>query len=96
VDGKLLYRRSPGNETELIPLGAGRFVWKGVPRRVEVAFEPGRMTFPGDDPPSVFRRVEPVARLDDVALGRYAGTFLGPELDATWTLAVLDGRLVLQ
>jgi len=96
VDGKLFYRRSAGDETELIPLGAGRFEWKGVPRRVELVFEPGRMTFPGDDPPSVFRRVEPVARLEDAALARYAGTFLGPELDATWTLVVRDGRLFLQ
>ena len=96
-DGKAFYQRGPGNESELIPVAPGRFVMKGVPVRVDLAFEPGRMTFQAaGQPPSLFRRVEPFASPDAAALARYAGTFAGDELGVTWTLVVRDGRLVLQ
>ncbi|HEX7186254.1 MAG TPA: serine hydrolase [Thermoanaerobaculia bacterium] len=96
-DGKAFYQRGPGNETELIPVGPGRFAMKGVPQRVDLIFEPGRMTFQtAGQPPTLFRAVEPVASLDAAALARYAGTYASDELGATWTLAVRDGRLVFQ
>jgi CubicO group peptidase (beta-lactamase class C family) len=101
-DGKLIYHRTPQNETELAPLGPRRFVMIGPPVRTEVAFEPGpdgapaRMTVTsGGAPPTLFQAVTPAAT-DPATLGRYAGTYASDELGTTYTLAARDGKLFLQ
>ena len=101
-DGKLIYQRTPQNETELAPLGPRRFFMLGRPVRVEVAFEPGpdgapaRMTVLTEGtPPSNFQAVSPAAT-DPATLARYAGTYNSDELATAYTLAVRDGKLFLQ
>ncbi len=99
-DGKLIYHRTPQNETELAPLGPRRFVMLGPPVRTEVAFEPGpdgppaRMTVTAAGaPPTNFQAVAPAHRL---VLDQYAGTYASDELATTYTLAARDGKLFLQ
>lgn len=101
-DGKLIYQRTPQNETELAPLGPRRFLMVGRPVRVEVTFEPGpdgapaRMTVLTEGtPPSNFQAVAPAAT-DPAALARYAGTYSSDELATAYTLAARDGKLFLQ
>jgi CubicO group peptidase (beta-lactamase class C family) len=95
-EGKLFFERGPGNETELAPIGDGRFLMLNVPVRVEVQFSPPEMrVIPPDVKPLVFQTVAPVT-LSAVDLSSYAGMFFSEELDATFTLAVEDGKLVLK
>jgi CubicO group peptidase (beta-lactamase class C family) len=100
-DGKLFYQRGPGNETELAPLGGGRFVMVGVGARVEVAFEPvgekpRRMivVVDGGDP-SVYESYKPVV-LDPDEMQNLAGEYYSVELNARYAVEALEGRLVLR
>jgi CubicO group peptidase (beta-lactamase class C family) len=95
-EGKLFFERGPGNETELAPIGDGRFLMLNVPVRVEVHFSPREMrVLLPDVKPLLFQAVEP-ATLSAADLSRYAGMFFSEELDATFTMAVEDGKLVLK
>ena len=98
--GKLIYRRTPQNETELAPLGPRRFVMVGPPVRTEVTFEPGpdgapaRMTVTSAGaPPTNFQIVAPAHRL---VLDQYSGSYASDELATSYTLAARDGKLFLQ
>lgn len=103
-DGKLFYVRGQGNESELAPLGGGRFRMLGVPDRAEVSFPvsaaaaspPRRMeVVTGTDKPLLFEEVNPSSPTPE-GLAAYAGTYTSPELDTTWTLAMDGGRLMLR
>lgn len=100
-DGKLIYQRTPENESELAPISANRFAMLGRPVAVEVVFEPAGATprkmivKVEGQPPAVFEAVQPPVATPE-ALAGYAGTFYSDELDTTWTFTVRDGRLVLQ
>jgi hypothetical protein len=101
-DGKLLYSRRQDSESELSPLGGGRFVMLGVPDRVEVAFPPAAPGRPrtlqvaaGGGKPLLFEEVQP-ASLEPADLAAYAGTYTSAELDTTWVLAVEGDRLTLR
>ena len=100
-DGKLFYVRGPGNETELAPLGGGRFAMIGAPVPTEVLFSSSgaaaremRVQSAGQ-PLLVFEGVEPFAPTA-AEFAAYAGTFHSEELDATYRFSVEDGRLALR
>lgn len=95
-EGKLFFERGPGNESELAPIGDGRFLLLNVPVRIEVQFGPRemRVVLP-DVKPVVYQSVEPVTP-SAAELPAYAGTFFSEELDATFTMAVEEGHLVLK
>jgi CubicO group peptidase (beta-lactamase class C family) len=100
--GKLYYSRGGANESELVPLGANRFTMRGVPGAIEITFKPRRA---GERPslyfvtdggkPSVFDPVE-AASYTPAQLNEFAGDYRSDEIDARYTLAVKDGKLVMR
>jgi CubicO group peptidase (beta-lactamase class C family) len=95
-DGKLFYERGPGNESELAPLGGGRFSMTGVPVETAVVFASREMRVESaGQKPIVFQGVEPFAPAP-AELAAYAGTFYSEELDMTFKLSVEKDRLVLR
>jgi hypothetical protein len=103
-EGKLFYSRTPDNESELGPLGNDRFDMLGVPpaNRTEVSFPPAAKGAPrrmhvttAGGQPMVFEEVQPV-ELEADELAAYAGTYASLELDATWTVAVESGALMVR
>ena len=100
-NGKLFYRRSPGNQTELAPLGPDRFLFLGTPVRAEIRVERGpdgapvRMTLQIEgQQETVFQSVPP-ASAGAAELATLVGTYRSEELDSTWILEAQDGKLVL-
>lgn len=100
-DGKLLVEKRRGGEGELVPIGGQRFVMAGIPMRLEYSFlqawpdvhllhistgegTPFAMIDAGADPALP-------THLED-----YAGTFRSDDADATVTMVVHDGVLVLR
>ncbi|MCA1613109.1 MAG: beta-lactamase family protein [Acidobacteria bacterium] len=91
-----------GNETELIPLGAHRFTTRGAPGATEITFKP---TTAGERPllhfaagggkPSIFDPVES-ASYAAAQLSEFAGEYRSEEIDARYTLAVKDGKLMMR
>lgn len=95
-DGKLFYERGPGNESELAPLGNGRFSMIGTPVETAVVFASREMRVePAGEKPIVFQGVEPFAPTP-AELAAYAGTFYSEELDMSFKLSVEKDRLVLR
>lgn len=100
-DGKLLYVRRQGSESELASAGGDRFRLLGAPVAVEVSFlaaaagAPRRMQVSAEgEKPRVLDEVQP-ASLKPEDLAAYAGTYTSAELDTTWTLVIENGRLSL-
>ncbi|MEZ5331102.1 MAG: serine hydrolase domain-containing protein [Thermoanaerobaculia bacterium] len=101
TDGRLEYVRSAESRNPLEPLGGDRFRMLGVPFPVIVRFEgegatPARLLleYPEEEP-SVLDRYEPAQPSpDDLAL--LAGDWFSEELDATRSISLRDGRLVLE
>jgi hypothetical protein len=100
-DGKLMYQRSPGNESELGPSGGDRFAMLNAGADVVVFFEPAGMkpermivVVDGGEP-SVYEAYEPVA-LSSEDLAGYAGQYHSEELDTNYNLQVSEGRLLLE
>jgi CubicO group peptidase (beta-lactamase class C family) len=100
-NGKLFYRRGPGNQVELAPLGLDRFLLRGVPVRAEVRVERGpdgapvRMTLQADGQQDTVFRAMPPGGAGPVDLAELAGTYRSEELDSAWTLEARDGKLIL-
>lgn len=100
-DGRLVYQRGPGNETELIAQGGGRFVNARDDARVEVKFDPNndkarRMVVLVDGgEPSVYDAYEPVL-LDPSELREFAGDYRSTEIDARYRVTLFEGRLVVR
>ncbi|HEX8162445.1 MAG TPA: serine hydrolase domain-containing protein [Pyrinomonadaceae bacterium] len=101
-DGKLMYARAPGNESELSPLGGGRFVMLGVRNRVEVVFRPPRA---GAAPRLFFSQEgakpsvqEPVraASYTPRQLIEFAGEYRSTEVGATYNVTPQGGGLLLR
>ena len=93
AEGKL---RSGGG-TELVPIGAGAFRFGASPTRVEFADGPPvavRIVYPDGDTVMY----EPAAPADSSAAGlaAYTGEYRSDEAEATYTAAVVEGRLVLR
>ncbi|MGD8869408.1 MAG: serine hydrolase domain-containing protein [Gemmatimonadales bacterium] len=99
--GRLVYQRGPGNETELVSQGGGRFVMMRDDARVEVKFDPvggeaRRMVLVVDGGyPSVYEAYKPVV-VDPTELEEYAGDYRCVELDARYSVTLFEGRLVVR
>lgn len=90
-----------GRPTELVPLGNGRFVAQ-EDESARFAFRrlPGEgdmeMEYQiGGARPNHFRRMPPPEGVGE-RLARYAGTFHSPELGVDWTVAAVEGKLLLR
>lgn len=101
-DGKLMYFRAPGNESELAPLGGGRFIMLGVRNRVEISFQPARRGGPprmlfaeGGAKPSVWEPVE-AASYKPEQLAEFAGEYYSPELDTTYRITPQNDKLLFR
>ncbi|HEV2707482.1 MAG TPA: serine hydrolase domain-containing protein [Pyrinomonadaceae bacterium] len=101
-EGKLMYFRAPGNESELAPLGDNRFLMLGARNRVEISFKSPRPGAPlqmffseAGSRPSVQETVPP-ASYEPRQLNEFAGTYYSPELDTTYTLTPDKDRLLLR
>jgi Beta-lactamase len=100
-NGKLFYRRGPGNQSELAPLGPDRFLVQGVPIRAEVRVERGPdgapvgMTLHAEGQADTVFRAVPPASAGPAELVELAGTYRGEEVDSTWTLEARDGKLIV-
>jgi CubicO group peptidase (beta-lactamase class C family) len=93
VDGKL----RTGGGTELVPAGGGVFRFGTAGTRVEFLDGPPvqvRIVYPDADTVMY----EPAAAADSSAahLATYAGEYRSDEAEATYTVAVVDGALVLR
>jgi hypothetical protein len=91
-----------GNDTELVPLGANRFAMRGGPGASEITFKPQRagerpsLYFVADGgKPRVFEPVES-ASYSAAQLSEFAGEYRSEEIDARYTLAVKDGKLMMR
>jgi CubicO group peptidase (beta-lactamase class C family) len=100
-DGKLMYVRGPGNESELIPLDENRFLISGVPTKIEVIFKSPREGIPPEmhvraegQTPTIFRAFK-IASPTDVELADYAGDYYSDELGAAFKVLAKDGGLFL-
>jgi len=101
-DGRLMYLRSPGNESELAPLGANRFVMLGVRNKVEVSFQPPRPGAPlqmlfaeGDRKPAVSEFVK-AASYTPKQLDEFAGEYYSPELGVTYRMEARGDKLLFR
>jgi CubicO group peptidase (beta-lactamase class C family) len=100
-DGKLRMEKRRGGDGELVPIGGQRFVMADVPMRLEFSFLQAwpdvRLLHISTGEGTPFAMVDAGAdsalptRLDD-----YAGTFRSDDADATVTVTVQDGVLVLR
>ncbi len=100
-DGRLVYSRGGGHDTELAPQGGDRFLMVDVGARVEVRFEPAggkperMLVDSGNETPTVFEAFEQAAPSAQ-QLGALAGRFHSEELDHDFVLELEDGALVLR
>jgi CubicO group peptidase (beta-lactamase class C family) len=101
-DGKVMYFRAPGNESELAPLDRNRFLMLGVRNRVEISFqpshpgEPAQMIFSeAGRKPSIQELVKP-ASYTPQQLFEFAGEYFSPEVDATYKIVPQGDKLLIR
>lgn len=101
-DGKLMYFRAAGNESELAPLGDKRFLMLGVRNRVEITFKPTRAGAPpqmffteSGGKPSVQEPVKP-ASYTPQQLIEFAGSYHSPEVGATYSISPKEAGLLFR
>jgi CubicO group peptidase (beta-lactamase class C family) len=102
LDGGALYLTIGGGRYELAPRSATTFDVLGAPAQVALTFEPPRAgrarqlrwTVEGQDPVD-FERIELVTPTA-AELAAFAGTYTSEELQATHTVVVTGGNLVLR
>ncbi len=97
-DGGLMLDMS-GRMLPLNPDGPARFAVQGYPATVSFTLADKKATQLGlairSEPATIAMRFEPLKPTAD-ALNAYAGRYYSPELDATLTLKVEDGKLVFK
>lgn len=100
-NGKLIYSRG-SSESELAPLGNNRFLMLGVPDRIEITFKSPRPGVPlqmftsaNGGTPIIHERVEAAAYTSE-QLAQFAGSYYSDEIDATFTVVLQDGKLILR
>ena len=101
-DGRLMYLRAPGNESELAPLGGNRFLMLGVRNRTEIVFKSPRrgaafqmfVTTDGGIP-GVHELVKP-ASYTPRQLAEFAGRYYSPEVDTTYRIIPQGDKLLLR
>ncbi len=99
-DGKLMYFRAPGNESELAPVGGKRFLMLGVRNRIEIEFKSPRPGAPlqmilseaGRKP--LVQELTAPASYTQRQLAEFAGEYYSPELDTTYTITPQGDRLL--
>ena len=101
-DGKLFYFRTPGNESELAPLGGNRFLMLGVRNQVEIHFQSHRPGAPlnmifseAGGKPSTWTAVK-AANYTPQQLSAFAGKFYSPELNTTYEISPQDDKLLFR
>lgn len=95
-EGKLFYQRSEENESQLVPLGGGRFRLDGSPIGVEARFEQGGMgVFVEGEAPTLYESVTPVA-LPGPELAAYGGRYWSEALNASYEIAWAGAGLLLR
>jgi hypothetical protein len=101
-DGKLMYFRAPGNESELAPLGGNRFLMLGVRNRTEINFQSPRPGAPlqmilseSGRKPVVQEFVKP-ASYTPQQLAEFAGEYYSPELDTTYSITPQGDKLLVR
>ena len=100
-DGKLMFQRGPGAESDLAAVAEDRFLMSGIPIRVEITFNEAwpdtrlMSISTGESNPLVLVYIGPEAA-GPAQVADYVGTFQSDEADATVTMAVKDGKLVLR
>jgi hypothetical protein len=101
-DGKVMYFRAPGNESELAPLDRNRFLMLGVRNRVEISFqpshpgEPAQMIFSeAGRKPSIQELVKPTSYTPQ-QLFEFAGEYFSPEVDATYKIVPQGDKLLIR
>ncbi len=98
--GKFLYRRGPGNQTELAAIGGGRFLMVDVGVRVVVSFDPSdrrpeRMIVDQEGlPNSVFEAYTPWEP-SATELDLFAGSYYSDELRVAFQVRPARGGLVI-
>src|SRR6266480_6331659 len=101
-DGKLMYFRAPGNESELVPLGNNRFLMLGGRNRVEITFKsahsktPLQMVFAETGRAPIVQLPVRTTSYTSPQLTEFAGKYYCPELDTTYTVMPQDGKLLLR
>jgi CubicO group peptidase (beta-lactamase class C family) len=100
-NGKLLYSRG-SSESELAPLGNNRFLMLGVPDRIEITLKsprpgaPLQMFTAANGKVFIVHDSVTPASYTPQQLEEFTGTFYSGEIDATYTLALQDEKLVLR
>jgi CubicO group peptidase (beta-lactamase class C family) len=100
-DGKLMFFRAQGNESELAPLGDNRFLMLGVRNRIEISFRPPRagaplqMLLTIDGGKAVTHDAVKTISYTPQQLAEFAGEYYSPEADATYSITPEDGKLLL-
>lgn len=100
-NGKLFYSRG-GSESELAPLGNNRFLMIGVPDQIEISFKSPRPGAPLQMFTAANGKVFTVhdavkaATYATPELKQFSGTFYSAEIEATYTITLKDGKLVLR
>lgn len=95
ADGKLFV--GAGTRYELLPRSEAEFTVLGAPAEVAVAFPAaGRLVWTqAGEEPQTFEKLALVTPSAD-ELAAYSGAFFSEELQATYTLSVVDGALTLR
>jgi CubicO group peptidase (beta-lactamase class C family) len=99
-EGKLIYSRIPGNESELVPLDESHFLMAGVRNRVEITFKASgtrkQMIFlETGGKPLIFEAVATPA-YSPKQLAEFGGRYICPELDTTYMLTPKENQLLFQ
>ena len=100
-DGKLMLERRPGLQSELAAIGEDRFVMSGAPIKVEISFKEAwadtrlMLVSTGEGTPLMLAYIGPDSGMPP-QITEFAGSFQSDEADATVTMAVKDGKLVLR
>jgi len=101
-DGKLMYSRAPGNESELAALGGNRFLMLGVRNKVEIAFKSQRPGIPlqmfvteAGGKPNVHHSVQP-ASYQPQQLAEFVGEYYSSELDLTYRITAQGDKMLFR
>ena len=100
-NGKLMYSRG-ATESELAPLGNNRFLMLGVPDQIEISFKslrpgaPWQMFTAANGKVFIVHDAVKAATYTPAQLKEFSGTFYSDEIEATYTLALKDEKLVLR
>lgn len=100
-DGKLIYSRAAGNESELIPIGENRFRMVTT-SKIEVVIKPEQakqrrqmLLFVDDQKPLVYDSVSE-ASYSPKQLNEFAGNYYSGELDTAYKIVAVGEKLIVK